>query len=127
MFAFGPPRKTRRVSLTPMIDVVFLLLVFFMLTAQFGRMGSLPLHGAGQGDTYEGPPRLVSLDGAGLRLNGQPIPLAALADGLQPLMSAPDDLIVIEAGDGADTQALVDVMQALTTHGLTALAIVEAK
>jgi biopolymer transport protein ExbD len=28
-FRLGAPRRTRRPSLTPMIDVVFLLLIFF--------------------------------------------------------------------------------------------------
>jgi biopolymer transport protein ExbB len=37
------PRIRRRISLTPMIDVVFLLLVFFMLAARFGQDQALPL------------------------------------------------------------------------------------
>ena len=37
MFHFAPARRSRKPSLTPMIDVVFLLLVFFMLAARFGR------------------------------------------------------------------------------------------
>ena len=36
-------RKRRRASLTPLIDVVFLLLVFFMLATSFGTEASLPL------------------------------------------------------------------------------------
>ena len=41
---FEPPRrKRRRPGLTPLIDVVFLLLVFFMLATSFGAEGSLPL------------------------------------------------------------------------------------
>ena len=36
-------RKRRRPGLTPLIDVVFLLLVFFMLASSFGAEGSLPL------------------------------------------------------------------------------------
>ncbi len=48
MFSFAPPRPSRRrPNLTPMIDVVFLLLVFFMLASQFGRPQALPLFGGG--------------------------------------------------------------------------------
>ncbi len=36
-------RSRRRASLTPLIDVVFLLLVFFMLATSFGSERSLPL------------------------------------------------------------------------------------
>ncbi len=38
---FGAARHTERgvaVDLTPMIDVVFLLIIFFMTTAQFARL-----------------------------------------------------------------------------------------
>ena len=59
MMQFGPPRHSRRPSLTPMIDVVFLLLVFFMLAARFGHDLSLPMATGGGGDAYDGPPRLV--------------------------------------------------------------------
>ena len=47
MISFGPPRPARRPSLTPMIDVVFLLLVFFMLAARFGQDTRLPMSTAG--------------------------------------------------------------------------------
>ena len=43
MLQFGPPRPRRKPSLTPMIDVVFLLLVFFMLAARFGQDVGLAL------------------------------------------------------------------------------------
>ena len=42
----GPPLKRRKPSLTPMIDVVFLLLVFFMLAWRFGVDTHLPLNAA---------------------------------------------------------------------------------
>ena len=53
-------RPRRRPSLTPMIDVVFLLLVFFMLASRFGveTVISLPL--ASGGGSYSGPPRIVA-------------------------------------------------------------------
>lgn len=43
MFAFGSPPPRRRPSLTPMIDVIFLLVVFFMLAARFGAEGTRAL------------------------------------------------------------------------------------
>ncbi|WP_296645235.1 ExbD/TolR family protein, partial [Roseinatronobacter sp.] len=46
MFAFEDTRPTRKPSLTPMIDVVFLLLVFFMLASRFGHDMHLPLNAA---------------------------------------------------------------------------------
>ena len=70
MFDLAPPRPRRRISLTPMIDVVFLLLVFFMLAARFGQDLQIPLSlGQGSG-TWQGPPRLLDIRPDGLMLNG---------------------------------------------------------
>ena len=118
-----PPRR-RRPGLTPMIDVVFLLLVFFMLAARFGLPGALDVSAAGGGAVYEGPPRLVSVTPEGPRLNGQPIPLAALASALTPLMQTPDDLVILRPEDGAPVQALVTTLQVLREAGLTQLAVI---
>jgi biopolymer transport protein ExbD len=62
-FRLGAPRRTRRPSLTPMIDAVFLLLVFFMLASRFGRAGAVALVGAGDGAgaPWSGPPRLAEV------------------------------------------------------------------
>ena len=60
--------RRRRMSLTPMIDVVFLLLVFFMLAARFGVEGSVALTVGSGGAAYEGPPRLVEISPDGTRL-----------------------------------------------------------
>ena len=85
------PRRARRISLTPMIDVVFLLLVFFMLAARFGVEGVLPVTPAGGGGSWSGPPRLVDVRPDGVTLNGAPIAPEALADALDRLSEAPTD------------------------------------
>jgi biopolymer transport protein ExbD len=107
-----------------MIDVVFLLLVFFMLAARFGITGTVPVSTAG-GGAYEGPPRLVEVTEGGVMLNGLPVDPGDLPDALQPLVSAPDDAIVLRAGDGVALQRLVDVMTALRAAGFTRLVLVE--
>ncbi|MDO8884535.1 MAG: biopolymer transporter ExbD [Pseudotabrizicola sp.] len=125
MITFGTERPRRRPNLTPMIDVVFLLLVFFMLVSRFGMDRALPLSVAGGGGTYSGPPRLVDLAADGLRLNGVAIAPDALADALRGLTENPFDAIILRAGDGADLQALVAVMDRLTGAGFTRLVLVE--
>jgi hypothetical protein len=40
-------RRRRRLNLTPMIDVVLLLLVFFMMVSRFGGLQGMPLAVAG--------------------------------------------------------------------------------
>jgi len=58
-----PVRTRATVGLTPLIDVVFILLLFFMLTTQFGRQQALPVSVA----TSDGSPSEQSPDT--LRIN----------------------------------------------------------
>ncbi|RID91052.1 biopolymer transporter ExbD [Gemmobacter lutimaris] len=124
MIRFGPERPRRRPNLTPMIDVVFLLLVFFMLASRFGTDRALPVATAGTGGAYSGPPRLVELAPAGLRLNGVPITPEALIAELDRLTESGSDVIVLRARDGADLQALVSVMDRLAAVGFSRLVLV---
>ena len=126
--SFAPARRHRRPNLTPMIDVVFLLLVFFMLASRFGHEQVLPLTLAAvgqQGAVWSGPPRLVDLAADGPRLNGRPVALDALAAALAPLMSGPDDAIVLRARDGARLQDLASAMDTLRRAGFGALVLAE--
>ncbi|ASP22885.1 biopolymer transport protein ExbD/TolR [Antarctobacter heliothermus] len=118
------PRR-RRPSLTPMIDVVFLLLVFFMLVARFGGTDgiSLLLSAPGEETPYSGPPRLVSVLPDGLALNGQTV--SDLPAALAPLMTTQDDLIVIRPVPGTGVARLVEVLNTLREAGFARLAVVE--
>ncbi|PCJ08037.1 MAG: indolepyruvate ferredoxin oxidoreductase [Rhodobacteraceae bacterium] len=118
-----PARPRRKPSLTPMIDVVFLLLVFFMLASRFGVATVLPLPLASQGGEYSGPPRLITVTPTTLHLNGQPV--TELAAALAPLMSSPTDTLILRGRDGATLQRIVDVTEILNSAGFTSLVLVE--
>lgn len=124
-FDFGSERALRRPSLTPMIDVVFLLLVFFMLIARFGLDAAIPLRLPAGGEAYAGPPRLVDVSQSGLALNGIPLPPRALFLELQRLTDSGADIVVLRPTDGASLQRLIDVMAAFEAAGFTNLSIVE--
>jgi biopolymer transport protein ExbD len=125
-FDFAAVRPPRRPSLTPLVDVVFLLLVFFMLAARFGPERALPLAAAGTGaDEWEGPPRLVTVGQGGVALNGVPVSLDGLAEALALLMPTPDAPVVLRPAAGADVQAMVDVLAALAAAGHANLVVLE--
>jgi biopolymer transport protein ExbD len=125
MITLGPPRPRRRMSLTPMIDVVFLLLIFFMLAARFGVEGGLALSGGTGGDGWSGPPRLVDFAPEGLWLNGVPLASDSLSQALAPLMQAADEPIILRPRDGANLQHLTDLSERLLADGFTRLILVE--
>ncbi|MDK3019818.1 ExbD/TolR family protein [Pseudodonghicola flavimaris] len=123
---FDDPRPPRRISLTPMIDVVFLLLVFFMLASRFGVDMQIPLRTAGGASAeYQGPPRLVQIDPEGLKLNGRDITPEALIDSLGDLTQDPGDVIVLRSAEEVPLQRLVEVMDALHGAGFQRLVLVE--
>ena len=106
--------RRRRPSLTPMIDVVFLLLIFFMLVARFGvdKVIDINLLSAlGQSSQYEGAPRLVEIkSGNTVSLNGTQISLDQLSSKLSQLMPSPNALIIVRSSAEANTQDLLDVL-----------------
>jgi biopolymer transport protein ExbD len=97
-----------------MIDVVFLLLIFFMLVARFGvdKVIDINLPSAlGHNSQYEGAPRLVEIQsGKIVSLNGFEIPLDQLSSELNELMPSPNALIVLRSSAEANTQDLLDVL-----------------
>ena len=123
--AFGTPRVKKRLSLAPMIDVVFLLLVFFMLASQFGRDRVVPLATGSAGAAYQGPPRLVLVTAEGLRLNGVPVEAEALAEQLAQLTRDKSDAIVLQPDASASLQQLMDAAGLLTGAGFIRLAVME--
>jgi biopolymer transport protein ExbD len=125
MLDLGPKPRRRRASLTPMIDVVFLLLIFFMLAARFGMPVAEPLRLAAPGAdvAWQGPPRLVTITPHAVLLNGQPS--ADLLTDLSALMTSDQDTVILTAREGADVQRLLDVMARLKDAGIAQLAVVE--
>ena len=122
-----PPRPRRGPGLAPMIDVVFLLLIFFLVAARIGADGARPLDraGAGDGPAWRGPPRLLEVAPGGWRLNGAPVSEAGLAAALGPLLPALDAPVLVRAAPGAPVQALVDALDALAAEDLGRPVLVE--
>ncbi len=118
-----PERPRRKPSLTPMIDVVFLLLVFFMLASRFGLDAVLPLPLAASGGAYTGPPRLIDVSPEAVAVNG--IPIQDFVAAISPLMEQPSDMLILRGKDGATLQRIVAVTEELARAGYTSIVLVE--
>lgn len=118
-------RPRRKPSLTPMIDVVFLLLVFFMLASRFGNDAVIPLPLVSGGGTYDGPPRLVEVLPEGIRLNGITLPETALIVEIQRLTNTPADVVILRGGRETKLQRIVTVGAALRQAGFTQIVLIE--
>ncbi len=118
-------RPKRKPSLTPMIDVVFLLLVFFMLASRFGVDTVVPFPLAAGGGSYAGPPRLVDVTPTEVRLNGVSVALTDLPGALVPLMETPTDVIILRGRNEATLQQVMTVNARLAEAGYEKVVLIE--
>lgn len=117
--------RKRAISLTPLIDVVFILLLFFMLSSTFTQWRQQDLAVPGSGTTT--PPvqhqvRLLSGDGR-FQLDGMELNLRDSSALTQQISQQNDDLFVIIADSGIATQALIGLLDALKAAGARQLSL----
>lgn len=106
------PTPRRRIGLTPMIDVVFLILVFFLIAARFGTETVINLEIAapsGQVQTVAERPDLLEILPEGLRLNGVERPLGAIRERL----AGGETPLVMRPMEGTSLQRVIDVLEGL--------------
>lgn len=122
----NPPQ--RLISLVSMIDVLLIMLVFFMVTSTYLNLDMIPMAQSSD-DTASATPTqtqtvMIRLGGDGRTyLQGRPTQPAQLAATLQA--RDPDLNVLILPSARASTQSLVTLMDTLTTAGLTRLRIVQ--
>ncbi len=112
--------------MTPLIDVVFILLLFFMLVSQFHRWQTLRVSTAVQDSTQgQHPAVLVRVQAEGqLDLNGEPLSLAALSERLGALRAKyPQLRVQVQAADAVSLQTLVNVFDQLQAAGVENLVL----
>lgn len=122
----GGQRRTA-IRLTPLIDVVFILLVFFMLASTFAEWRAIDLAVPGESgatSSAEGAV-LVEIRMAGLRLSGMPMSLDALVARIDGMTEQRPDLrIVVKPARGIPLQETVRVLDRLTAAGVADLSLI---
>jgi biopolymer transport protein ExbD len=120
-----PVPRRRAIGLTPLIDVVFILLLFFMLASSLTRLNAVPLEtssvsgdGAGQSQSLL---LRIQADGS-LDLNGESLPLSGLAAALSAWQArAPTLGVVVQPADRVALQQLMQVFDALAAADVPVL------
>jgi len=115
---FNVHRKRKRpvINITPLIDVMFLLLIFFMVSSTFRDdfAVDVTLPEAATAEEIEAPNHVISVDDAGaLFFAGEPVDEAGLDQAIRALVEAdPEIRLVLKADESADFGA---VMRAIDT------------
>ncbi|ATI43562.1 hypothetical protein CBW24_15540 (plasmid) [Pacificitalea manganoxidans] len=124
-------KPRRRLSMTSLIDVIFLLLLFFMLTSTFSKFSEVELAsaaGSAQAAPSQARPIFLQLDAEGLRINGRDHTLASLAEALaaprfQPDAPEPGTAIPTDAADATPVPVIVSLGADVTAQRLTDLLV----
>ena len=112
-------RRRATISLTPLIDVVFILLVFFMLATSFTNWRTLELGVTKTGGRNEMKGTiLVELRKDGLRLSGRTVSNDTLIDKLaSQFKTDPDQAVLIKPEAGVVLQQAVDLAEQISAAG----------
>ena len=123
--------------MTPMIDIIFLLIIFFMVAAQFARQAhvdlQLPLE-VGEPIPNESQSNLViNIDQEGLYMLDDPnsaVSLIELDLTIEDLVNSESGIwsdITIRADQNTEASSLNEVLRLLNKHGLDATRIATEK
>ena len=122
-------RRGRRplISLTPLIDVVFILLVFFMLASSFLDWRSIDLMAPSPtvaGSSTEGS-LLVDVRADSVRLSGELVSLDELAARVgERLVLDADQRVLVRPAAGVPLQEVVTVLDRLSDAGVVDMSLI---
>lgn len=122
----APERKSAWIDLAPVIDIVFLLLVFFMVGARFTQPGlPLDLPEAESGGPTDAKAIAVSIDGEGaLYLGSEKLATEELQNRLQAAREEnPDQSVVLRADGATPFRYFVRAMDLIRSAGIEKLEI----
>lgn len=125
--ANGPRRRRALISLTPLVDVVFVLLVFFMLSLSFLDWRAIDPSASGRADadtSMEGA-LLIEVRREGLFLSGEIVSLEVLGARVSDRVSErSDQRVVVQPEPGVSLQQAVQVLDRLTASGVTRVSLI---
>lgn len=124
-----------KIDLTPMLDVVFILLIFFVVTATFLSETSISAASNDNNNNDQPPPddapkNILFEIGANneIVLNGNPRPIIAtqIRSNIDQLKAEnPAASVIIQPDPGSDVSTLVMIMDAARQAGMANISIVE--
>ncbi len=129
MLAVSTPSRALRPPLTALIDVVFILLLFFMLSSSFVRERQVEVKAASGGVANTAVPlRLIVRADGHVTVGGNDFALdsAAFAAEIQRWKLA-DSAIVVSAESDTAVQLLVTVLDRFAAAGLSRFSLAESR
>lgn len=119
-----------KVDLTPMIDMVFILLIFFLVTASFNKLSAVDIERpTAQVNDIKGAVSIViAIDQrSGVWLDGKPIDVRKLRQRVKTLAATGPASVIINADKSVVTGRLIEVLDQVRLAGVTNVAVATAE
>jgi biopolymer transport protein ExbD len=113
-------KSAARISITPLVDVVFILMIFFMLASRFTQERQIDLTVSGPTGASAGETRFLLAGPDYVSLDGEKLTSEFL---IARLRLDPAVKLAIKPVDGATIQRIIDVVDIARTAGVTAVTL----
>ena len=122
-----PNDEEIRLGIAPLIDIVFLLLIFFMLASTFLKFSAVPISGAKSGGASGNLSEiaLIQIRGAEeIRINGRTVGLSGVLAQIDELVAKGVTRAVVQPAKNATVQDLVKVLEVAKASELKSVVVV---
>jgi biopolymer transport protein ExbD len=124
-------KRGMRFMLMPLVDVIFLLLTFFMLSSHLAPYSALMLGSYGRQDPAAATPPaarpqpdlILAVSAGEVVANGTTVPLAGFADEAARLRQGGADSVVVFLRPSATAQDIVTVLEALKRAAFASVSV----
>ncbi len=117
-----------RISLTPVIDVVFILLIFFMLATNFQKFNQVDINVTAETAAPAQEDRelfIVEFNNSGnYKLNDDPYSLSDLTEKIKAgITNNPDYVVILKPSEKTNLQSIFNVLETLTQYEIDNVSI----
>ena len=116
------PDQTSEVDMTPMLDIVFIMLIFFIVTASFTRETGIEVNrpDASTAESKESASILVAVNNNGeIWIDKRRIDVRSVRANIERLRAEnPEGAVVIQADEKATADVIIKVMDAAREAGV---------
>ncbi len=124
---FKPAQDEAQIDMTPMLDIVFIMLIFFIVTASFVKESGISVEKP-TAETAEKKPKaniFIGIDIAGdIYMLKNKVEKEAVKAGLEEmLLENPESTVVVQADNRAEAGILLSVLDAAKAAGVRNISV----
>ena len=116
-----------QIDMTPMLDIVFIMLIFFIVTTSFAKEKGLDVNRPKDNNESKQPSKALSIqiDDAGvIKMNGREVDIRRVVANIQTFLAENNtDVAAIQAHEDAEHGIVVEVMNQAKIAGINRVSV----